>query len=479
MPATDRNSRGAALASRFYEARQRASRAHRPGARDLPIVSGLNAQCQSVVPLENVWVEVQGILVGTERVFCYGNNVVLEVGQGEDATLVVLSTGQFIETGAESWLSNFFVCQTTPAKLDDLPKQFPPPRKLVENLLRREPTLQAFPWVEHYSRRPVFDDQFILRGPGWHPEVGILVHSVDIDSILPDNATTEGAVLDRLPTHLRQLLNDFCFTSDADVANAVAVLLTGLLVSHFVISGKPVVLLDGNQAGVGKTLLARVISVVLDGVDPQLIHYTPDDEELQKRIVSTLRGSQQSVLVFDNAKLKAGIAISSPTIEANSVAPEVSLRILGKSENYRRPNDVLWFITMNDTKASPDLVSRGLPIRFSYEGDPAQRNFDGRDPIDYACEHRQEILGELAGMVVRWNQAGRPPGHRRHRLARWAELVGGVLCANGLPEGLTNLDEAASQFNTELDELAALAEVVLASSAGPVVYTTLDHQERQ
>ena len=97
------------------------------------------------------------------------------------------------------------------------------------------------------------------------------------------------------------------------------------------------------------------------------------------------------------------------------MAPELSLRILGQSSNYSRPNDLLWCITMNDTQASPDMVRRGLPIRFHYDGKPEDRAFGGRQPIAYAQEHRLEILGELAGMVYRWNQLGRPNGTHPHR----------------------------------------------------------------
>ena len=117
----------------------------------------------------------------------------------------------------------------------------------------------------------------------------------------------------------------------------VAVFITGLLVTHFILNGKPIVLLDGNQPGLGKTLLVRVIGIVLDGIDPQLIHYTSDDEELGKRICATLRGSPQSQLLVDNAKTKTETAISSPVIEANSMAAEISLRILTKSEELRSP----------------------------------------------------------------------------------------------------------------------------------------------
>ena len=175
--------------------------------------------------------------------------------------------------------------------------------------------------------------------------------------------------------------------------------MTGLLLACFVVvTSKAVVLLDGNQSGIGKTLLARSIGIVLDGIDPELIHYTPDDEELAKRTWPRYEAAPQSVLLIDNAKVRSGGAISSPVLEANSMASQISLRILGKSANYTRPNDLLWFLTMNDTKTSPDLVSRGLPIRFSYDGDPRQRNFGGRDPIRYAREHRGRDPGRADGL---------------------------------------------------------------------------------
>jgi hypothetical protein len=104
-----------------------------------------------------------------------------------------------------------------------------------------------------------------------------------------------------------------------------------------------------------------------------------------------------------------------------------------------------------------------VPVRFHYDGDPRQRDFHGRDPLSYAREHRAEILGELMGMVVRWNQLGRLPGPRKHRCSYWAEVVGGILQVAGLPEFLANLDEAAAAFNQALDQLAALAEAVAAA----------------
>jgi hypothetical protein len=468
MAKTKNKTRGADLAKRLWDGRKQAQNAPVPGARDIKILRGLNPNCTSEGPFENVMAKAQDFLVDSGRVYRYGNSVVIEVSAASERRLATLMTGSDLDPAAASLLANLFLCECEVGHGDMI--QFVPPAKFVAALLHREPTRTALPEIRLYAKRPVFDTDFLLRGPGWHADVGILVHDFDIEPSISESVDESLPAMDRLPPHMYELLRDFCFKEDADVANIVAVLITSLLVTRFIRDGKPVVLLDGNQPGLGKTLLVRIIGIVLDGVDPKIIHYTADDEELQKRICATLRGSSQSQLLIDNAKTKTETAIHSAALEANSVAAEVSLRILGKSENYTRPNDVLWYVTMNNTKSSPDLVSRGLPVRQFYEGNPRTRKFGKRNPLKYAQEHRQEILGELVGMVVRWNQLGRPDGEQQHRLTEWARIIGGIMTINGFPEFLTNLDTAAADFNTALDMLAALAEAAISAKSNVIVY---------
>jgi hypothetical protein len=464
-------SRGKELADRLAQGVQDVARAPLPGARKLPVLMTVNPRGEAIGLFENGLTEAADILVASNRVFTLGDGVVQEVGQpgeGMDChRLVPLRTGYRIEPGAEDWLANVFVCWHKA-------KQFAPPKPFTDVLLRSEPTLVRLPRIRTYARRPVFDDDFVLRGPGWHAGPGILVHGPDVEPIALEPGDATLPALDRLPPHLRTLLGGFCFAGDADLVNAAALLLTGLLLHHFLTDPKPVGVLDGNQAGVGKTLLARAIGMVLGGTDPRLIHYTADDEELQKRLCAVLRESQQAVLVIDNAKVRGGGIIESAAIEANSMAPAISLRILGRSENYTRPNDVLWLLTMNCTRASSDLVSRGLPIRLAYEGDPRDRAFSGPEPVAYARDHQLKILGELAGMVINWTQLGRPPGSQGHRCDRWARLVGGILEAAGYPEFLANYGEAAAAFSSEMDELAALAEKAVAAGGDGQGFCVID-----
>jgi hypothetical protein len=428
-----------------------------PGSRVIPVVWGLNASCTATDEcLENILNEIGKILLDSGRIFVQGNSVVIEVGEGIEKHLAPLVIGGKIEPGAAALLANVFTCSyATKSSV----KSFPPSNVIVSTSLLREPTRKTLPNIKLYANRPVFDEQFRFCGPGWRPEQGILVHGPAVEAQVPNwtPVNLKSPVLERLPPHLRQLLQEFSFESDADRANALGVFLTGGLMTHFIQQLHPMVLLDGNQPGVGKTLMARTIGMVLDGRDPQLINYSTNDEELGKRLLATLRGNSQSCLIVDNAKIRAGQVVSSPVLEANSVAPEVALRILGLSQNYVRPNDLLWFLTMNDTKVSPDIVSRCVPIRFRHEGDPGDRKFSG-DPIEYARKHRTAILAELASMVMAWNQQDRPTADRPHRLRHWAGTIGGILEVNGYPEFLTNLQSAVCEFNSELDELSALAE---------------------
>jgi hypothetical protein len=443
---------GRELVDALEAAVRRLAAALRPGARNLPVLTGLTPGTGFTAPLENVRARATEILAASGRVYRHGYRVVLDTDPPGE--LLPLREGAETASGVAGRVANLFVCRH-----DDL--QFPPPHCFIDLVLKADPLPAALPEVRCYARRPVFDPDFVLCGRGWHPRHGILVHGPDVDPLPWPPAPLGAGLLDRLPWRLRKLLGGFCFREDADLANAVAFLLTGLLVNHFVEPGKPIALIDGNQPGLGKTLLARLFGLLFDGRDPGLVRYTPDDDELEKRVCAALRSGTPAIVAIDNAKVTAGTEINSTTLEKHSTAAVVNIRVLGTNTEFVRPNDLLWAITMNGTRASPDLVSRGLPVRLSYEGDPAGRQFVGEGPLALAKAQRVELLGELAGMVVHWTQAGRPPGTARHRLTDWAEVVGGIMKACGLPEFLSNLTDAAGEFSTSSDTLVALAEAVI------------------
>src|SRR5262249_41754469 len=139
-------------------------------ARDLPVLRGIDRRGDFLQPQENVLVLAANILVQSGKVFTFGDGVVMQVGEPDapEAKLPPLRMGMSVEPGATGLVANLFLCQAGE-------KQFPPPRWFLEVLLHSAPVLAGLPAIRHYARRPVFDDGFVMRGPGWHPDVGVLV----------------------------------------------------------------------------------------------------------------------------------------------------------------------------------------------------------------------------------------------------------------------------------------------------------------
>lgn len=464
-------SRGATLAKRFKKACSRFSSFAVPGRQSRHILRGIATNGNVAGDYDAKLAEMTQLLITDGRTFAFGDDVVMERGEGVDRRLVTLASADKAERSTGAFLAGIMVCEI-PGKSDAEPaKQFPVPDKLVESLMMREATRQALPQLKAYYRRPIVDERFIVLGPGWHPHVGILVHGTPVEPAelgpVPD---TSLPVMERLPSRLRDLLKDFCFREPADCVNAVAALLTTVLAPHFVSDGKPIFLIDGNQPSVGKSLLASLISGLAEGTaHPASIAFTPDTTELEKRIVASIKDLSRSVLVIDNAKTSAGRKIDCAALESMTAAPQVGGRDLGLSVMISRRNAFVWILTMNHTRASEDLVARGCPIRLYYEGDPHQRELAHKSLLKWVHQNHAELLSELFGMVYRWSQAGRPPGERHHRFAHWAQVVGGILLANGLPEFLDNAAEAAIEFDASRDELTALAEAALNRHRGPAI----------
>ena len=392
-------------------------------------------------------------LIGTGRFYRYADTIVAEVldDHGVPTGLRTLAVQGQAEPHAAAVLANFLVCSGA-----DGSQSLPPPQVVGALLASRE--MQArLPRIAYHGRRPTFDAEFALCREGWNADSGILVHGGDVEPrATPVDFAPDVPALERLPPHLRALLAEFAWRSDADLVNFLAALLTGLLVNHFVAVPHPPILIDGNQPGLGKTLLAQVLGWVLDGLEPRRQTFV-GDEELEKRLGAQLRESASSLILLDNVRSR----LDSPVLEAQSIAPEVRVRLMKQSATVSRPNVYLWVVTSNGTTATGDLVSRSVPIRLRYQGDPAARAFR-RDPLEYARRHRGAILAELAGMVVRWVGRGRPDGAHRHRCAGWARVVGGILESNGLGGPfLANLQEAGGEMDQELQALASLAELVV------------------
>jgi len=434
---------------RFLENEQ----SEHPKSRNLPIISGLTSSCKFLDGQENVFISIGETMRDSGLVFLYEGDV-LRIADGKVETLMDASG---IKKEAPAILANDMV-------FSDGNMDFLPPSRLYNTALRNSTVKEMLPRITYLANTPIYDQEFtLLQGPKFH-SCGVMVLSQPIYPVTFSVSLANSAI-DRLPPLLKRLLGGFCFRSDADVANTLAVLITSVLINHCLDFDRALIIVDGNRSNVGKSFLIRSLGGVTDDNDIPMIAYTANDEELRKHIIARLQRKQYRLLCIDNAKTATGSPVSSAVLESFSSAKTIAGRILGTSTEAVVKNDFLFAITMNCTNVSPDLLSRPLPIRLHYEkGDPRHRKFDNKNPVKFAQKNRNGILAELFGMIDYWIAQGRPLLPFSHRCHEWASLVGSVLYTCGFPEFLSNFDAAAEEFNSQTNELRELFDIVYSKS---------------
>lgn len=310
------------------------------------------------------------------------------------------------------------------------------------------------PQIKLFTRNPVFTEDWRLLAPGFDAQSGIYYAGENVE---PREGTS----------HLDTLLQDFCFKSPADRTNYLGMLLTAVLIPHF-IGAKPAALFNGNQPGLGKTILAQVIAILRDGHPTETASFNPNDEEFEKRLGAIVRRGVTTIII-DNAKGQGRKPrIESACLERSITDAVLSFRLLGKSQEIRAENSHIFCITANTTDVGPDIVTRSVVMNLVYEGDPKRRKFHLADPEGYAQKHRVELLGELVGMVKRWKAAGRPLANVDTRFNKrgWGNIVGGILQTNGDPDFLGNAEEAAVQLDETRREFSELVAVMFDHEQG-------------
>jgi hypothetical protein len=305
-----------------------------------------------------------------------------------------------------------------------------------------------FPKIQLFTHNPVYTVDWQLIGPGYDSASKIYYCGTQIEA-------REGTEC------LDALLRDFCFKSPADRTNYLGLLLTVLLVPHF-IGSKPAALFNGNQPQLGKSILAQIIAILRDGAPVETATYNPNDEEFEKRLGAIVRRGA-TTLIVDNAKGRGrSVRIESACLERSITDPILSYRLLGFSKDIRVENSHIFCVTANTPDVSRDLITRSVVINLHYEGNPTKRSFSIADPEGYAQQHRLEILGELIGMVERWKASGRRMANVDSRFNKrgWAQIIGGILEANNEPDFLANAETAATELDETRREFAELVGVL-------------------
>lgn len=293
-------------------------------------------------------------------------------------------------------------------------------------------------------------DGTVLNRDGYDPRTGLLAE-LPKGLRVPARPTRGDAVL--ALSDLTELVADFPFASDVALAAWLAALLTPL--ARPAIDGPvPMLLLDANMPGAGKSLLADLIGAVVLGQRlPR--RSAPDSEAEWRKAMLAIAIAADPIVLVDNVTH----TLRSAALDAVLTGTAYRDRVLGRSEELSLDMRTMFIATSNNATVSADLVRRSLHCRLlSPLENPAGRSGFTRVLPDDAVSERERYLSSALTVLLAYAAAGRPRLATRPlgSFDSWGRVVRDALVWAGKPDPAVSQDELREVAEPTRSELGAV-----------------------
>jgi hypothetical protein len=273
--------------------------------------------------------------------------------------------------------------------------------------------------------------------PGYQAASGIYYAPVP-GLVVPSVPTTPTAAeIAHACDVILEMICDFPFTTEAERANALAVLFEQP--ARDLIAGPmPLHDIEANDAGTGKGLLSMALLYPFIGDRVGVVAECQTDDEWRKRFTTQLRGGAAAILI-DNLRRP----LDSPVVAAALTATFWDDRLLGTNDLLHLPVTCSWLVTANNPRFRREIARRTVRTRLDAKVErPWERaGFRHTNLLAWVREHRGEIVAAVLTLVQAWIVARKPLGTRSlGSYERWAAVIGGILDVAGIPGFLGNLD---------------------------------------
>lgn len=324
------------------------------------------------------------------------------------------------------------------------------------------------PPLDAVGTSPIFDAKWnLLNQPGYHRGAR---RWLDLPSELlaveiPDHPTAADVrTSDNL---LRvELLGDFPFATEGDLAHAVAAILVPF--ARLMFEGPtPIHLIEAPVPGSGKSLLADLISIVCIGEAANATTLTRDEDEARKKLTALLRRGRP-IISIDN--LDGGLWSSQ--LASAITAERWDDRVLGRTEMVSFPNGALWLASGNNPVLSQEIARRCVRIRLNpKEEQPWLRGgFTHPSIREWALQHRADLVRAVLTIIRSWIWAGGPEGQQiLGSFEPWSRTIGGMVGHLGLTGFLSGANEFYADADYETGEWSVLVSVWWKELAGTPV----------
>ena len=331
-----------------------------------------------------------------------------------------------------------------------------PPSDVVADMLEEKDL--PLPLLLGISESPLFTPSGVLATePGYQREScyflklpsGIRLPEV---SSYPDEAAITRA---RNPL-VYELLGDFPFVGQPDLANAVAVLLLPFV--RLMVDGPtPLHIVESPTPGTGKGLFVMVLVIPSAGSGPSVMMEGRDEDEWRKRITARLIQAPACILI-DNVRSR----LDSAALSAALTSETWEDRILGHSRTVALPVNCTWLATANNPCLLLEMARRTVSFRLDNGVEKPWKRSGFRHPklSRWAKENRWELIWVALTLSQAWVAAGKPPGDQvLGSYESYAEVRGGILDVAGIPGFLANRDRVYNEAEQEVSGSAEFCQV--------------------
>lgn len=314
-----------------------------------------------------------------------------------------------------------------------------PPKEIASYVYEMPATETPFRPLEKITRTPVFSSRGqLICEPGYYAQDRLLYIPHKGNIRISPNPTKE-EIRDAKALLEDDILVDFNFVSPADKTHAIAYIL--LFFCREMIDGPtPLHIFEAAKQGTGKTLLAESMMKTLT-LDKYSIISKPDDEELRKKITSSVL-SNVSGFCLDNV-----VELKSPLLAQILLTQKYNDRQLGTNRQIDTTIRWVWAATGNNITVDTDMARRSIRIRFVCDEEhpelrPLER-FKHPNLHKWCRDNADRIIQSGLTLIQAWIAAGCPieKGVNYGGFEKWAELMGSILAFHGFSDFLGNVRE--------------------------------------
>lgn len=291
----------------------------------------------------------------------------------------------------------------------------------------------------------------VVAVPGYHAASGLYLDCAKDEFPPIALKPTKEDALAALNAHILPLYAEFPFVSPAARAVAISSVFTAL--ARFAFTYAPLHGFDAPSTSSGKTLLAAVAGLILDGIEPSPIALADKDEEMEKRVGAALLEGLR-VAVIDNIRRPFGGDLICSAI----TSPSVKVRMFHTQKLVPVPTwATVWLATGNNLSFDVDLGSRALRCRIDAKLErPQERTFTIANLRAHVLQHRGAIVSAALTCLRAYEVAGRPSQGLKplNRFEGW-DLVRSCLVWLGVGDPVETMDGPGTtdQVTDELGEL--------------------------